>query len=158
MFKNGPPSTPYYTLPLLWKVAMSSWLLESWWLLYEKEKHSKYTYFIQNNQTIYYTFNSTVPKVPPHCHSFFIPKIFWYILNLLNLNKVNKNIHDGSPSMVRDDVAPSTCVVPFSWFQIVQASSRKTGEIPPVKGTSTSLFREQCKLKRQIQWSMKIPL
>ena len=30
------------------------------------------------------------------------------------------------------------CVVPFRSFQVVRASSRKTGEIPPVKGTSAS--------------------
>ena len=55
------------------------------------------------------------------------------------------------------------CAVPFCILADRQTSSRKTSEIPPVRGTSASLyqFKDQCKLEAespQSMKSMKIPL
>ena len=53
---------------------------------------------------------------------------------------------------------PTYCAVPFSTLAGSWAWSRKTSEIPPVRGTSASLFQEQCKLDAQSQQSVKMPL
>ena len=58
------------------------------------------------------------------------------------------------------EIKEGNCAVLFRILADRRASSRKTNEIPPVRGTSASLyqFKDQCKLEAESQQSMKMPL